>query len=649
MIHANANTVNQGYQFKPVSSWALRGHLQGFAQPCVRLLLHFIPQADKQSVSELRTEYPELVPENNALPVRLSDHLARAENVGQIAAPVLPLLHKLVSFLVQLQETSGWPICLGAVVEHVGISDNDVPGSLAVALVVPSFNPALLLKVLPWVFSTFAAEFSVAEDTNNPKTLANVLAMLKLAAPAGMNTRHFLMASYNLAVPAQRLAGQVMQYGWGSQAHWMDSSFTDSSSGISAQIARNKVSTHMLLMRAGLPVPEQLVVLTLDAAVQAANRIGYPVVIKPADLDGGKGVEAGLQDESALKMAYARAATYSKNLILESNIKGKDYRLGVVHGQLAWASYREPAGVTGNGIATLEALIAEANRNPNRGTESWSEMSPIRIDAEANELLEEQGFKLSAVPVDGCFVKLRRSANISSGGRPADVTELVHPDNVALALRAARTIRLDIAGIDFIMPDITRSWREVGGAICEINGQPQFSFTRRQAYAEAISGLVQGDGRIPVVLLLFNAGWGHWTSHVLEKLLSAGINPGFVLKDDVFIGKDRISFKRSTTFDHVQVVLLDSEVDAVFVATDGKDWLRNGSAVDRVDLIIADDSTDRQVLQAMSSMSANGVWKLNAPLMADSKATLPWLQRLIELVVQQSKAHLAAAGNHLTV
>lgn len=28
--------------------------------------------------------------------------------------------------------------------------------------------------------------------------------------------------------------------------------------------------------------------------------------------------------------------------------------------------------------------------------------------------------------------------------------------------------------------DITRPWHEVGGAICEINGQPQFSTTRPQ-------------------------------------------------------------------------------------------------------------------------------------------------------------------------
>lgn len=637
MNSAAADTVNRVYQLSPVSSWALRGHLQGLGQPCVRLLLDFIPQADSVSAEVEAVDYAELVPQTNAPLVRLSTHLARSEKNSQMVAPVLPMLQRLVNLIVQLQETAGWPVYSDAVLEHVGLPDNAVPVTMRVALVLPSFNPGVLVKVLPWVFSTMSAAFAASESNNDPATLADVLTLLKRAAPTGTNTRHFLMAAYQLGVPAQRLAGQVMQYGWGSQARWMDSSFTDGSSSVSALLARNKVATHSLLTRAGLPVPEQVVATSPEIAVQAANNIGYPIVIKPADLDGGRGVEAGLENEKALRLAYARAAAHSKNLIVESYIKGRDYRLGVVFGQLAWASYREPAGVTGNGIATIEALIVEANRDPLRGNDSWSEMSPICIDDEAFEVLGEQGFELTSVPAAGCFVRLKRAANISSGGRPVDVTELVHPDNVALALRAAQTIRLDIAGIDFITPDISRSWREVGGAICEINGQPQFSFTRREACSAAISGLVRGNGRIPLVVLLFEAGWGNWTDQVLEELVAVGINPGFVLNDDVFIGKELLSFKRRSAFENVQALLLDKQVDAIFVATDGSDWLRNGSPVDRVDLMIADPATDREVLRALSAMSTQGVWKLNAPLTADSKKTLPWLQRLIEFVMQQSK------------
>ena len=43
-----------------------------------------------------------------------------------------------------------------------------------------------------------------------------------------------------------------------------------------------------------------------------------------------------------------------------------------------------------------------------------------------------------------------------------------------MAERAVKAIGLDVGGVDFISPDITRSYQEVGGAIVEINAAPGF-------------------------------------------------------------------------------------------------------------------------------------------------------------------------------
>ena len=70
------------------------------------------------------------------------------------------------------------------------------------------------------------------------------------------------------------------------------------------------------------------------------------------------------------------------------------------------------------------------------------------------------------------MVKLALTGNMSTGGISIDRTFEAHPENAEIAEEAARMVGLDIAGIDFICPDITQPVRETGGAICEVNAAP---------------------------------------------------------------------------------------------------------------------------------------------------------------------------------
>ena len=78
------------------------------------------------------------------------------------------------------------------------------------------------------------------------------------------------------------------------------------------------------------------------------------------------------------------------------------------------------------------------------------------------------------VPPEGTMVKLTLTGNMSTGGISIDRTLEAHPDNVEIAEEAARVVGLDVAGIDFISPDIAEPVRETGGAICEVNAAPGF-------------------------------------------------------------------------------------------------------------------------------------------------------------------------------
>ena len=107
---------------------------------------------------------------------------------------------------------------------------------------------------------------------------------------------------------------------------------------------------------------------------------------------------------------------------------------------------------------------------------------------------------MSDVPRRGEMVKLALTGNMSTGGISIDRTFEAHPDNVDIAEEAARVVGLDIAGIDFLCPDITQPVRETGGAICEVNAAPGF-----RMHSHPTIGEPQYVAK-PVVDLLFPPG-----------------------------------------------------------------------------------------------------------------------------------------------
>src|SRR5699024_11011534 len=135
----------------------------------------------------------------------------------------------------------------------------------------------------------------------------------------------------------------------------------------------HKEGTRMQLQRAGLPVPQGRTFSNGDfsTAKLFAERIGYPVVVKPAMGVRGIGVVAGIQNEGELDAAFdilASSKLGKQDFIVEKHINGRDYRIVVVGDQVIAAIQREPASVFGNGESTVAELLLNKNiarkRNP---------------------------------------------------------------------------------------------------------------------------------------------------------------------------------------------------------------------------------------------------------------------------------------------
>lgn len=238
------------------------------------------------------------------------------------------------------------------------------------------------------------------------------------------------------------------------------------------QLAIEKHQSGQVLAAAGLPVPPQKIAhSSRDAAIGAAQ-IGYPVVVKPPHGSHGRGVSINLKTSSAVQSAFDRATKYSRFAVVEKHLIGDDFRLLVIDNVFIAAARLKPPTIIGDGVHTVKELIREENSDPRRGARHENVLTALTLDIEATRLLGEQGYFADSVPSRGTIIKLRNNANMSTGGVSIDVTESVHPDNKDMAVRAVQAIGLDVGGLDFITTDISQSYRNSGGAVCEVNASP---------------------------------------------------------------------------------------------------------------------------------------------------------------------------------
>ncbi|MBA2372630.1 MAG: cyanophycin synthetase, partial [Chloroflexi bacterium] len=361
----------------------------------------------------------------------------------------------------------------------------------------------------------------------------------------GMSTQTIVDQARRRHIPWTRLNDRnLVQLGWGIHARRIRATVTSETSLIGAEIARDKDESCSLLARAGVPVPAWRLVRTVEEATDEAQRLGYPVVLKPVDGNHGRGVVLDVGDDQAVEAAFERAASASRRglAIVQRQLAGRDYRLLVIDGRMVACAERIPAGVEGDGRSTVKELIDRENEGPRRGVGHARELTRIRLDEAARTVLEAQGWTIDAVPAEGRWIALARGANLSTGGTSTDRTDEVHPDVASMAELAARVVGLDVVGIDLVTPDICRPLRETGGAIIELNAGPGFRMhthptvgRARDVGAAVIDRLFGpgGDGRIPIAAVTGSNG-KTTTVRLLAHLLStAGRHTGFTTTEDI--------------------------------------------------------------------------------------------------------------------
>jgi cyanophycin synthetase len=412
----------------------------------------------------------------------------------------------------------------------------------------------------------------------------------------GPSTGAIVEEARRRGIPVRRLNNySLVQLGLGRNLHRIQATLTDSTSAIGVEIAQDKDDTKRVLENIGLPVPRGDVARTLDGALEIAEEIGYPVILKPLAASHGRGISGRIGDAGQLRAAWAHSSSYGSPIVVEHFAEGRDHRVLVVNGKVAAAAERIPARVTGDGKRTVRELIEIANRDPRRGPGHTRTLTRLPSDRVTEEFLAVNGRTMDTIPAKGEFVGLRATANLSTGGTSIDRTDEMHPDNVTACEMAAGVVGLDIAGIDVLTEDISVPFRENDAVIIEVNAGPGIRMHTHPAEGEPrnvaapILDMLYPPGTestIPVIAVTGTNG-KTTTTRLIAHLFRVSENVvGFTTTDGTYLGSRMVIEGDMTGPFSANVILSNPTVDVAVLETARGGILRAGLGFDEADVAV---------------------------------------------------------------
>jgi GNAT-family acetyltransferase (TIGR03103 family) len=215
----------------------------------------------------------------------------------------------------------------------------------------------------------------------------------------------------------------------------------------------DKRVTRRIMERAGVRIARAALACDGEVGDAAAlmREVGE-VVVKPARGEQGRGITVGVRDEAGLEKAVALALQFCPDVLVEELVSGDDLRVIVIDRAVVAAAVRRPAEVVGDGRHTVTELVRSTSRRRERATGGESS---IPLDDTTAEVVRDAGWAMDDVPPSGERIRVRRTANLHTGGTIDDVTDLLHPEIAAASVRAAAALDIPVTGLDFLVPDVS--------------------------------------------------------------------------------------------------------------------------------------------------------------------------------------------------
>ena len=439
-------------------------------------------------------------------------------------------------------------------------------------------------------------------ETLDPGPCVEELTRINREYGFGPSTASIVAEAEKRNIPYRRIGNDsLVVFGQGVHQKRIRATMTGTTSCLGVELAGEKDETKNLLRRAYIPVPQGGTATDPKELMDIIEKIGYPVVVKPVDGNHGRGVSTDIRTEAEALEALRLAQAVSHTVVVERFLEGFDYRFLVINHKLVAVARRTPASVTGDGRSSVAELIEEVNRQPERGEGHEKTLTKITLDAITENLLRAKNLTPDSVLPENETLYLKDSANLSAGGISADVTDMVHPHNVAMAERISHLLGLDICGIDVVAQNINIPIREEVGGVVEVNACPGFRMHLNPVggmarnVAKPVMGMLYPPGapcRIPPV-----AGTGTNGKTTTTRLLAhiakeAGYRVGYTSTDGIYL-HDRLIYEGDCSGPQsAAMVLGEPTIDFAVLECARGGILRSGLGFDHCNVSIITNVSD---------------------------------------------------------
>ena len=382
--------------------------------------------------------------------------------------------------------------------------------------------------------------------------------------------------------------GNVWQFGWGARSQAIRSASSNLDGYLAGQVFADKMLSKELIESLGFPTPTYAALKSEADIPAAAEKVGFPCVVKPIDQGGGKGIKADIASIEDIAPAYRYArATSNQPIMLEAFVQGSDHRLLVIDGRFVGAFRREQPAVVGDGERSLAELVKAANRRrAPTGVFNAHNLTRIVLDEIAIEYIARQGLGPDSVVPAGQEITVRSNANLTSGGSCHPVTVEIHPDVIAMAEGIAKVAQSRMIGLDYLTTDIGRSWHEVPGALIELNLTPGLGIPTLAGRSKLeIGRLALGSepGRIPLDLVVVTDELLPEAEARIARLPDDA--SGWATHDKAAIGRMPLRVSVSQPWSGVLMLLSHRTVKRAVVVATARQLQAHGLPIDRADRI----------------------------------------------------------------
>ena len=430
----------------------------------------------------------------------------------------------------------------------------------------------------------------------------------------GPSTGSIVDEAVSRNIPFIRLNNQsLVQLGYGKNQVRFRATMTDKTSSIAVDLASNKDETKKMLTDAAIPVANGMCISETSEIETVINRVGFPLVFKPLDGNHGKGASINVKTKAEALVAFEHAKKYSRKIIVEKFISGFDFRILVINHRFIAAALREPAHVIGDGVSTIEQLIALENQDERRGYGHENVLTEISIDRETHDELSKLNYTLETILEKGKKCHLKGTANLSTGGTSTDVTDIVHPNNIFIFERISRVIGLDICGIDVMANNLNEPLEVTGGVVLEVNAAPGFRMHLAPAnglprnVAAPVIDMLYPVGKsftIPIIAVTGTNGKTTTTRLISHIVKNNGYRVGFTTSDGIYVQNSMLTKGDTTGPVSAEFILKDPTVDFAVLETARGGILRSGLGFNKCDVaVITNIQEDHMGLSDINTLS----------------------------------------------